>query len=371
MRILWFTWKDKKNPQAGGAELLDSEMAKKLAENGHEVTFMVAGFKGGLSEEMIDGYKVVRVGDKWSVYWMAFRYYRKYLEGWADLVIDECNTLPFFCKLYVKEKSVFWIQQFAREIWFYQMSFPLSLVGYLLEPLYLRLLSDQQTFTFAQSTKNDLISYGFRPDKVAILKETFVIDIPEDYRKIEKYPEQSILFLSALRAMKRPHHVIWAFEIAKRSIPNLKLYVAGTGSGKYFKRVLRLMSESPYKDDIIYLGKVNMTGGKKLEVLRKVHYICCPSVREGWGIIVSEAGSQGTPAIVYNVSGLKDAIDYGRAGLLCQENTPVGMAQKIVEGFSESFDYQALQERVVEFSKEVNVDKSCAIFLESIKGQSK
>jgi hypothetical protein len=56
--------------------------------------------------------------------------------GWADIVIDETNTIPFFAKYYVKEPHLMFFHQLCREIWFYQMRFPLSLIGYLLEPLY-------------------------------------------------------------------------------------------------------------------------------------------------------------------------------------------------------------------------------------------
>lgn len=357
MKILWFSWKDKKNPQAGGAELLDSEMAKKLVGEGHHVIFVVAGYESGLEREIIDGYEVIRVGNKWTVYWQAYRYYKKYLQGWADLVIDECNTMPFFCKFYVKEKTVFWIQQFAREIWFYQMFFPLSLIGYLLEPLYLRLFKDQMVFTFAKSTKNDLIKYGFRSENIAILKETFVIEPLQDNEQVEKFTEPTILFLSALRRMKRVVHVIQAFEVAKKNIHGLKLYIAGSGKGLYFKKVLRMMESSPFKEDIVYLGSLGMKDKKKIEILQKSHFICCTSVREGWGIIVSEAGSQRTPAIVYDVNGLKDAVNYGEAGLVCSENSPKGLSCKIIEAFDSSkTNYQMLQENAFNYAKQVNVD---------------
>ena len=37
MKILWFTWKDLKNPLSGGAEVINEGLGKRLAENGHEV----------------------------------------------------------------------------------------------------------------------------------------------------------------------------------------------------------------------------------------------------------------------------------------------------------------------------------------------
>ena len=61
MKILWFTWKDRENPASGGAEVVNEEIAKRLARDGHEVIFLVGGFKGSPIEEQIDGYRVVRL----------------------------------------------------------------------------------------------------------------------------------------------------------------------------------------------------------------------------------------------------------------------------------------------------------------------
>src|SRR3989344_5485261 len=111
MKILWFTWKDLKHPLAGGAETVNEGLAQQLINHGHEVIFLVAGFTGGLPEETVNGYKIVRLGNRWTLYWQAWRYYRKQLRGWADLVIDEVNTVPFFAKFYVQEKSIVFFPQ--------------------------------------------------------------------------------------------------------------------------------------------------------------------------------------------------------------------------------------------------------------------
>ncbi|HAO64415.1 TPA: glycosyltransferase family 1 protein, partial [Candidatus Taylorbacteria bacterium] len=137
MKILWFTWKDRKNPLAGGAEVVNEQLAKRLAADGHEVIFLVGGFEGFSQEEVVDGFKIIRVGGKWSVYFKACQYYKKHLKDWPDLVIDEVNTIPFFTKFYTKQKNILFVHQLCREIWFYQMFFPFSLVGYLIETLYL------------------------------------------------------------------------------------------------------------------------------------------------------------------------------------------------------------------------------------------
>ncbi len=157
MKILWLTWKDRQHPLAGGAEVVNEELAKRLVADGHEVTFLVGGFPEGLPRAGSRGFKIIRVGSRFSVYWQAYRYYKQHLQGWPDLVIDEVNTIPFLAKLYAKERNILFVHQLCREIWFYEMPFPLSLLGYLIEPLYLRLLNDRKVITVSASSKRDLM----------------------------------------------------------------------------------------------------------------------------------------------------------------------------------------------------------------------
>lgn len=43
MNILWFTWKDMKHPEKGGAELVTAEITKRLVQDGHQVKIITAG----------------------------------------------------------------------------------------------------------------------------------------------------------------------------------------------------------------------------------------------------------------------------------------------------------------------------------------
>jgi len=364
MKILWLTWKDRKNPLAGGAETVNEELAKRLAKNGHEVIFLTAGFSGGAKEELIDGYKVIRLGNKWTVYWRVYRYYKKNLIGWADLVIDEINTIPFFAKFHTKEKNILFVHQLCREIWFYQMFFPLSLIGYLLEPIYLWLLSDRKVITVSESTKKDLIKYGFKDENIKIISEGIEIEQSKELGAVIKFEKPTILALGAIKKMKRTDHIIKAFEIAKVTVVDLQLLVAGSSEGKYGAKVLKMIKKSKCKDSIEYLGKVSKE--KKIEIMQKSHLICVTSVKEGWGLIVTEANSQGTPAIVYDVDGLRDAVKNNETGLVCIHNTPTNLATNIVNLLNNQEKYQSLRINAWEWSKEINFENSYKQFVSII-----
>ena len=341
---------------------MNEELAKRLAADGHEVIFLVAGFQGGLEEEVIDGYRVIRLGSRYTVYWEVFRYYRKNLVGWADLVVDEMNTMPFFAKFYAKEKNIILSYQLCREIWFYQMVFPLSLIGYLIEPIYLWLLRDGVVLTESESTKIDLQRYGYKKEKVFVfpvglewnpIKEQELLDM-------KKEDAPTILYFGSIREMKRPDQVLKAFEIAKEKIENLRLFIAGTGKGKYSERLMGAIKDSRFKDDIVYFGRVS--DEKKIELMQKSHLICVTSVKEGWGLIITEANSQGTPAIAYDVDGVRDACKNGETGIVCKQN-PLSLAESIVSILKNKDMYEEFRINAWKDSFRYNYDESYKVFL--------
>jgi len=362
MKVLWMTWKDLKHPQAGGAERINEEIAKRMVRDGHEVILLTASFPGGEDEETIDGYKVIRHGNRYTVYWHAYRYYKKQLIGWADLVVDEMNTIPFFCKFYVRERNILLAYQLCREIWFYQMRLPLSLIGYLLEPIYLWLLRDREVITESQSAKLDMLRYGFSSNKISVIPVGISVLPLNNLADVDKFAQPTLLSLGSVRAMKRTIDQIESFEIAKKYIPELQLKIAGAVSDAYGEKLLRRIAASKYAQHIEYLGCVDE--GKKTELMQKSHYILVTSVKEGWGLIVTEANSQGTPAVVYDVDGLRDSVRDMETGLISREISPQGMANAIVLGLSNPQHYVQIRKNAWLWSRELSLE---ACYLEFMR----
>ena len=367
MNILWFTWKDGRHPEAGGAETVNEELAKRLARDGHRVLFIVGGFPGGGAHEKRDGFEIVRLGNRYTVYWKAFLYYRKHLSNESfDIVIDEVNTAPFFTSIYTKAKRhLLFVHQLCREIWFHQILFPVNVIGFLVEPIYLWFLRKNGVITVSESTKRDLIRYGFQDERIAIIPEGLDIEPVASLDAVEKYEAPTLLSLGAIRSMKRTLDQLRAFEIAKKSIPNLRFLVAGNADGRYGKKFLEAIEKSSYKDDIELLGRVSTE--KKTEIMRKSHLISVTSVKEGWGLIVSEAASQGTPAVVYTVDGLRDSVRDGETGRIIAENTPDALAEGIVNLLENPSEYERLRRNALDWSRELTFDRSYESFLEILK----
>jgi hypothetical protein len=60
MRILWFNWRDIRNPEAGGAEVFTHEVMKRLSRRRHGMTLFTSRFKGRQLNENINGVDIIR-----------------------------------------------------------------------------------------------------------------------------------------------------------------------------------------------------------------------------------------------------------------------------------------------------------------------
>lgn len=308
IRILLMNWRDIKNPTAGGAEFFTHEIAKRLVEKEYEVTIFSSMFDGCLEREIIENVEIVRNGRKYSVYKQAKNFYLKHKNEY-DLIIDEINTRPFLTPRYVKNKTIIaLIHQLAKEYWFYETPFPLSYVGYyFLEKSWLSKYVDIPTITVSESTKSDLVKLGFA--KVHVVTQGLNV---EPLKTIPKKAERpTILFVGRLKKAKQPDHAIKAFKIIKQKMPNAQLWIVGDG-------YLRKKLERKSCKEVTFFGKVS--DDFKFELMKKAHLIIVPSVREGWGLVVTEANACGTPAVAYDVSGLKDSVKNMETGILVPFN---------------------------------------------------
>ena len=364
MNILWFNWKDRDHPGAGGAEVVNEELAARLASDGHTVVFITAGFRGAQPQTNRRGFRIVRVGSRFTSYFAAYSEYRARWRDWPDLVIDECNTMPYFARFYTSGRQVLFFHMLCRKIWFYEFPPGLSLAGFLAEPLYLRLLHGRTpTIAVSSSTKLDLERHGFRPESIHLISEGIELTPAPSLQALKKFPHPTLLGLGAMRAMKQTLHQIQAFELARARIPNLKLMLAGDSSGAYGARVLEAIRRSPYRADIQYLGPVSRA--RKLELMQRCHILLATSVKEGWCLVVTEAASQGTPAVVYNVDGLRDSVRQNQTGLITAPK-PAALAAAVTELLADPSRYQQLRHAAWQWSRDLTFDRSYADFTRSL-----
>ena len=340
MRILWFNWRDIRNPDAGGAEVFTHEIMRRLAWKGHQMTLFTSSFANCLPNDSIDGVDIIREGGKYTVYSKAKKYYQSYHRHY-DLVVDEINTRPFLTPTFVKEGQpiIAIIHQLAREFWFYETRFPVSYIGYyFLEKRWLSHYRDLVTTTVSKSTKKDLDQLGFR--KVVVLPQGLSVKpLPE---VPHKEADPTIVFVGRLKRAKLPHHALQAFFTIKKEIPEAKMWVIGDG---YMRQELEKYSTR----DVIFFGFV--PSKEKNELISKAHLLLVPAVREGWGLVVTEANAMGTPAVGYDVPGLRDSIKDGETGTLVKENSPSALAASAIALLEDPHKLIKYSRNALEFSR--------------------
>ena len=374
-KVLMITWRDIKSPFSGGAENLSHHILKELKSK-YEITVWSSAFPNCKRFEKIDGIQYIRMGSKkfnfigpynWRVYFTVFRYYwftnKRNIN--FDVVIEQINNIPFLFSLYGKNKAFIYINQLCRENWFHQLPWVFAVLGYyIFEPVYLWLLRNKKVITISQSTKNDLLKFGFKEKNINIIPVAIDIKPIKNSKSLKKFKDFSLLSLGNIREMKRTLDQIKSFEIAKKTIPKLKLYIAGAPSGGYAAKVFDLIHRSVYKKDIVYLGSISKQ--QKIKIMQKCHCLLVTSIKEGWGLVVTEAASQGTPSIVYNVGGLRDSVKKNKTGLICDINTPENLAKNICKLYKNKSLYNKLQNNGLNWNRELTYNNSAKTFLEII-----
>ena len=361
MKILWLAWKDFTHPKRGGAEVVLQELIDRQAADGHSVTLLTARHAGSKpTETLANGVRVIRIGgSRYTHPFLALAYYLRHLRGKFDVVIETVNTAPYFSLLFLgKAKGVAFYHQLAREIWHYEAKPPLSYVGYyLMEPFATWLLgrSKATLVTVSESTKKDLTRYGWDASNTHIISEGICTPPVSNMSQVTKFSRPTMLSFGAVRTMKRTLDQVKAFEIAKEQVPDLQLKLAGDTTDGYGQQVLEYIKNSAYAADIACLGRVDES--QKIDLMRRSHVITVTSVKEGWGLIVTESASQGTPAVVYDVDGLRDSVIDGRTGIITR-TTPQALAAGVVTLLNDSAAYQSLQRNGWEWSKHITFEQS-------------
>jgi glycosyltransferase involved in cell wall biosynthesis len=90
------------------------------------------------------------------------------------------------------------------------------------------------------------------------------------------------------------------------------------------------------------------------------------SVREGWGLVVTEANACGTPVIAYDVAGLRDSVRDGETGLLVRAN-PQAMADSMLQLWNDPVLHGQLADRARAWSEDLTYERAADVAREQIE----
>ncbi len=364
MRILIFNWRSIKDQLAGGAELATIEYAKRWsAKHNARITWISAPYNNKIKEEVIEGINFMYLGKPLErdntfkmiiyfplFYFLCFYVYLTKYKGKIDLVIDQSHGFPFLTPLYVKEKVILYIHEYAGNLWDKMFSFPVSFFGKNLEKFILRFYKNITTVTVSQGTKKELLDLFFDEKKVYVVESSpKLLPLKAPKSKSEKF---TLLFLNRVVRMKGPERAINIFKIVSKSDPDSKLIIAGKYDLEYKKELDNLIKKLNLRN-IEFKGFVSEE--EKISLLQKSHVFINTSYKEGWGIVNIEANTQGTPVVAFNVEGCRESVKEGVSGFLA--HTEMEFAEKVLK-----LKELNLEKSSIEYSKKFNYEEKSEEF---------
>ena len=310
-RIHLLAWRDLDDPEAGGSELHAHMIAARWARAGLEVTMRTSFAADHPQVSHRDGYRVIRKAGRYLVFPRAALAERAGFHGPSDGLVEIWNGMPFFSPLWARGPRVVFLHHLHAEMWNMTLSPDLARLGRFVEarlapPLYRR----TSIVTLSESSKQELVSeMGFRAARVRVVPPGVDARFSPG---AEQAPRPTVLAVGRLVPVKRFHALLDALVELRTRIPDLEAIIVGEG---YEREAIEARRRDADAEDWLHLaGRVD--DDTLLELYRRSWVLTSASAREGWGMTITEAAACGTPAVVTDIAGHRDAVVADQSGLL-------------------------------------------------------
>jgi glycosyltransferase involved in cell wall biosynthesis len=309
--VLFVNWRDVSHPEGGGSERYVHRMAEGLASTGLRVSIFCAAHDRAPAEETVGGVHVVRRGGRLTVYSRALLHVLRHRPG---LVVDVQNGLPFGSSLVTRRPVVVLVHHVHREQWPIVFGRIGGAVGWWIESVLApRLYRRSRYVTVSGATAEELGGLGVAAERITVVPNG--VEPPPPVTAMPS-PLPRLLVLGRLVPHKRVEHAIEVAARLRDRWPGLRLSVVGEG---WWEEELRArVAELGVGDLVEFHGYLDEQA--KHEELARAWVHVCPSVKEGWGLVVTEAGAHGVPTVGYrSAGGLRESVVDGRTGMLVDD----------------------------------------------------
>ena len=320
----------------GGAERWYRNLALRLRDAGHEVTYLTLRQWDGELDDL-HGIDVRIVGPRMALYtgdrrrilpplvfglgvlWELLRRGRRY-----DVV--HTASFPYFSLLAAAAARPLgryrivcdWHEAWSRSYWREYLGPLGGRVGWAVQTLCARVR--QRAFAFSELHAARVREAGLRGD-ITVLKGEFEgsLEPPEP-----NTADPLVVFAGRLIPEKRAPAVAPAVALAAQQVPALRGVVFGDGPER--AAVLASLDGTPVE------APGFVTTEEVDDTLRRALCLLLPSSREGYGLIVVEASANGTPAVVARApdNAAVELVEDGVNGVIADSASPEDLAAAIV-----------------------------------------
>jgi len=305
-------WRDRRHPEAGGAEVHLHEIFGRLAARGHEVHLLASGWRGCAADETLDGIAVHRASGAYGFALAGRRAFMRLARALRpDVVVEDVNKLPLYLPLVWGGPFVLLVPHLFGTTAFREVSWPMALAVWTAEqpmPLVYRRVP---VHAISGSTADDLVGRGFARERIRVIYPGVDAGHYASDPRVARWNRPAFLYVGRLKRYKAVDTAITAVGALARAGQPVELWIAGGGSDR--SRLERVAAEAG-GGAVTFLGWVSEE--RKLELYRQAWGVVFPSPKEGWGITNLEAAGCGTPAVASNSPGLRESVRDGETGLL-------------------------------------------------------
>ena len=332
----------------GGAERWYANVARRLAEDGHEVSYLTLRQWEG-DDPGIQGVRVVSVGPGSALYTDSGRrrivpplrfglgVFMHLLRHGRRYDVVHTASFPYFSLLAAAAVRplhrfrlvVDWHEVWTKAYWREYLGRWAGTAGWLVQKLCLR--APQRAFCFSRLHAQRLREERVRGEITALEGE---YDGPLD-APAPREAEPLAVFAGRHIPEKRVPDLIPAIAQAREAVPELRCVIFGDGPDR--PEVERRVAEAGLQDAVEVAGFVEP---ERIEAtLRTALCLVLPSRREGYGLVVVEAAAAATPSVVVRDpdNAATELVEEGVNGFIASSIAPGELAGAIVAVHREGF----------------------------------
>jgi glycosyltransferase involved in cell wall biosynthesis len=325
----------------GGAERWYRNLAERLAQDGHEVTYITLRQWDKGEDPSYAGVRVRAVGPRMALYTGPRRRILPPLVFGAGVLahlarhggrydVVHTASFPYFSLLAAAvvrpwrrfDLVVDWIEVWSRAYWREYLGGIGGRVGEAVQALCIRV--PQRAFCFSRLQRERLLASGLR-GTATVVDGLYAGDLASPAMRSA---DDVVVFAGRHIPEKRAPAVVPAVGLARASVPGITGVVFGDGPQR--RQVLDAIEHEGLA------GVVEAPGFVDADIvdaaLRRALCMVLPSSREGYGLVVVEASARGTPSVV--VAGPDNAavelVEDGENGVVAASADPEDLAAAIL-----------------------------------------
>lgn len=335
----------------GGAEKRVYELAKRLAERGHEVHWYSIGWwwtENDHNDIIMEGIKLHGVSDPINLYSDDRRSIKEALIFSLKLLkplfkdsydVVDCQGFPFFSCFTAKIHSglgksnlIITLHEVWGDYWYTYLGKP-GILGKIVERTMLSLTNN--IITVSLKTKNDL-------RKIKKSEKSIIIPNGIDFNHIKgirpSNEGSTIIFAGRLIKEKNVDVLIQSLVTVKKKIPDIICLIIG--NGPELSKLEKLASDLQLKENIIFKDFME-NYDDLIGYMKSSKVLVLPSTREGFGMVVIEANACGIPVVTVDhpMNAAVDLVIDGVNGFKTQLE-PDDMSDKIIKSIESQNEFR-------------------------------